>query len=943
MQSVFPIIMFGNHSGSVSPPQLGQIILGTRVNYGNSGNAAQSFIQSIGGVPTYSVLMEYLNTSSTWGTWSSSGVWSAVGGFSPGFTSWPGPKLIKLPIQTTGAPLTWTDVTGGGQDSNFTSFFTYCLNNGVQNIAPGWEGNLVDTTWPWGTLGADTSANQTGYVAVLQHIWNLANAISPGYFKWWWNPATTPGQGNFANYAPGGAYWPGDSYVDVLGPDLYNSWAGSGSFPSDATILTSITTGGTPNWNQFQTYAIAHNKALCIPEWGMDGSISIPNGGDDPAYINNTWSLYVTAASVHGLTVYAMPWDDQTSNPISGYPNSLAALKSNVATGIQQGLVAGNVVAANIARSTASQFPLSTDAFPAATMSISATLGQAGDIVIVPVLVVGTNPVSTVTATNLTFIRIFSPYTDASWPPGSTEIEEWGAVVTAAAAHTTVTITVTLSGSNTYSEMIVDELTSGIGALANWTTPAAAGVTNSSSSTALDYSSVTSSSSASVYQAYYGYMQMNNTVGIGGTNPINGQTFTYSAVPGAQIAFNGSLQPSQTYAPIGAASVATPSFGFGQVLSVVQGSAPHLALSQPANQTGTVGTAIATFSATASGGTTPYFFRMTGAPTGITINSTSGAVSGAPTAAQSVTTTIGVSDASSPVQSASVSFTFTTSTSSPITPHAPATINGVTVPTTVAWNDEFPGPHLDVTKWLPGWFGDGGGGSSSGSFGPNMTFLETNLSFGANGLEISFTGTDGGACSSGLINSANWAGGAWTANATLGIPASAGPTFPGFVGWAGSPDGGGYGGTNPGATGPIYVEFSIIPDGSGTTNWNWQQFWLVQEGPSSSNYDAVDELDVLETFNETASTVWYDGYAANHRVQSVAVESGQSHTVGVMWASTWCCFVYDGVPSPVYTFVSFTHPQPPMGIIVAQGFSAANGCVFHSPSVQTTRYVRVFR
>ena len=68
---------------NVTPPpaQRGQIILGGRTTYGNSGNAENAFITSIGGAPANSVLMEYLNLPSTWGTWNTTGVWAAVGGF----------------------------------------------------------------------------------------------------------------------------------------------------------------------------------------------------------------------------------------------------------------------------------------------------------------------------------------------------------------------------------------------------------------------------------------------------------------------------------------------------------------------------------------------------------------------------------------------------------------------------------------------------------------------------------------------------------------------------------------------------------------------------------------------------------------------------------------------------------------------------------------------
>ncbi|HEV7648497.1 MAG TPA: M4 family metallopeptidase [Actinophytocola sp.] len=81
----------------------------------------------------------------------------------------------------------------------------------------------------------------------------------------------------------------------------------------------------------------------------------------------------------------------------------------------------------------------------------------------------------------------------------------------------------------------------------------------------------------------------------------------------------------------------------------------------PGNKTGTVGTAITPFTVTASGGTSPYHFSATGLPAGISINATSGQVSGTPTSGGSFNVTVNVTDSSNPVKSGSTAFTFTIS------------------------------------------------------------------------------------------------------------------------------------------------------------------------------------------------------------------------------------------------------------------------------------------
>lgn len=56
-------------------------------------------------------------------------------------------------------------------------------------------------------------------------------------------------------------------------------------------------------------------------------------------------------------------------------------------------------------------------------------------------------------------------------------------------------------------------------------------------------------------------------------------------------------------------------------------------VTNPGNKSGTVGTAIASFTLTATGGTAPYTWSATGLPAGITIGASTGTVSGTPTAA----------------------------------------------------------------------------------------------------------------------------------------------------------------------------------------------------------------------------------------------------------------------------------------------------------------------
>jgi Zn-dependent metalloprotease len=89
-------------------------------------------------------------------------------------------------------------------------------------------------------------------------------------------------------------------------------------------------------------------------------------------------------------------------------------------------------------------------------------------------------------------------------------------------------------------------------------------------------------------------------------------------------------------------------------------SSGGVTVTNPGNKSGTVGTPISSFTLSASGGTAPYTWSATGLPPGVTIGSTTGTVSGTPTAAgtYNVTATATGSGGSG---SGSTSFTFTIS------------------------------------------------------------------------------------------------------------------------------------------------------------------------------------------------------------------------------------------------------------------------------------------
>lgn len=367
-------------------------------------------------------------------------------------------------------------------------------------------------------------------------------------------------------------------------------------------------------------------------------------------------------------------------------------------------------------------------------------------------------------------------------------------------------------------------------------------------------------------------------------------------------------------------------------------------------QSGVVGTPY-TYQLFATNGLSPYTWAAINLPAGLSINPSTGLVSGTPTGTVTITASFTVTDLLGHTSPPVLVLYNITSSSSPV-PNAPTTIAGVTVPTTLVFDEEFNQPHLNITKWAPGVYYDNNNGG--GAFGWTNTLRQSGLSINANGLNLLFSGTPsaGNACA---VSTCPWtSGGPWTAQPSLGIPAG---SLPGFVGFTISPSGGGVGGLNPGASGPVYIEYGATGAAGGGGIANWFQLWMVVNFGITLPSNPVIEIDGLESGGVANSTLHYlnyntpndpGNYQRNSCPAGVSPATPVFHTWGILWTTTFVAFVLDRIVNPNSGGNPFYYlaagvgamNTPPQGLILAHTYG---GLALSSPATATVRYVRVFQ
>jgi hypothetical protein len=235
---------------------------------------------------TVTCVSAYLDGAVAWADWESPWITDP----SYGYTSWvaEAPQTRQLVLEINLIPASLEDVnnpTGWEQscaDGNYDSHATELGNNlvaaGLQNsvIRLGAEMNGV---WEVDFMGTSAHEQKLWASCFAHEVTALRKA--PGeHFLIDWDPNACTGAYPYVNF------YPGNSYVDIVGLDLYDV--------DCMTPTTSVTFSHLANepygLNDFEAFATAHAKPMSLPEWGLS---TIPSG-DDPSYIDGMGSTFAS-------------------------------------------------------------------------------------------------------------------------------------------------------------------------------------------------------------------------------------------------------------------------------------------------------------------------------------------------------------------------------------------------------------------------------------------------------------------------------------------------------------------------------------------------------------------------------------------------------------------------------------------------------------------------
>lgn len=243
---------------------------------------------------TYDCLSVFANPMPTWSDWetpwmfrASSDGWDAWLHASPVHQVVMSMDLIPQAVTSTHNPLTWEQLCAAGDYNHYaTTLARNLVSYGAGSIvirlgteANGdWEADYVGTT----------STEMSDWAKCYDNEVSAMRAVQGTRFLFVWNPSACT-----ANL-PIDKWYPGNSYVDIIGIDVYDkdckTLKSVGQEGWKAYSTDSASSGSAdpsfPSLANVEAFAAANGKPLSLPEWGLIA------GDDDAIYVKEIASTF---------------------------------------------------------------------------------------------------------------------------------------------------------------------------------------------------------------------------------------------------------------------------------------------------------------------------------------------------------------------------------------------------------------------------------------------------------------------------------------------------------------------------------------------------------------------------------------------------------------------------------------------------------------------------
>lgn len=195
--------------------------------------------------------------------------------------SHPGSKFVYgIPLLTSSNTGDFAGVVAGTYDSYFTVAGNALVASGHRDaiIMLGWEPNNSGIG-PW-----QATDNPSGYISAFQHVVTLLRGISGGSFTFLLESSLGFQAGHTLDAFDD--YYPGNTYVDYIGMNVYDIKPGDPSISAAARWTWILTQGG--GLDAHVAYVASKGKPNVCAEWGLyaaNGSPDLDGGGDNPYFI----------------------------------------------------------------------------------------------------------------------------------------------------------------------------------------------------------------------------------------------------------------------------------------------------------------------------------------------------------------------------------------------------------------------------------------------------------------------------------------------------------------------------------------------------------------------------------------------------------------------------------------------------------------------------------